>query len=72
MQSNKAARLPLGLQTFAEVRKLNCAYVDKTPMAVKLANEGKFYFLARPRRFGKSLDFDTNPTFSRFGLRLNR
>ena len=53
------ARLPLGLQTFSEVRKLNCAYVDKTPMAIKLANEGKFYFLARPRRFGKSLFLDT-------------
>ena len=59
MPSNKAARLPLGLQTFSEVRELNCAYVDKTPMAVKLANEGKFYFLARPRRFGKSLFLDT-------------
>ena len=59
MPSNEAARLPLGLQTFSEVRKLNCAYVDKTPMAVKLANEGKFYFLARPRRFGKSLFLDT-------------
>ena len=59
MPSNKAARLPLGLQTFSEVRRLNCAYVDKTPMAVKLANEGKFYFLARPRRFGKSLFLDT-------------
>ena len=59
MPSNKPARLPLGLQAFSEVRKLNCAYVDKTPMAVKLANEGKFYFLARPRRFGKSLFLDT-------------
>ena len=59
MPSNKTARLPLGLQTFSEVRKLNCAYVDKTPMAIKLANEGKFYFLARPRRFGKSLFLDT-------------
>ncbi len=59
MPSNKTARLPIGLQTFSEVRKLNCAYVDKTPMAVKLANEGKFYFLARPRRFGKSLFLDT-------------
>ena len=53
------ARLPLGLQTFAEVRNLSCAYVDKTSMAVQLANEGKFYFLARPRRFGKSLFLDT-------------
>ena len=59
MTMSTLARLPLGLQTFSEVRKLNCAYVDKTPMAVKLANEGKFYFLARPRRFGKSLFLDT-------------
>ena len=53
------AKLPLGLQTFAEVRELNCAYVDKTPNAIKLANEGKLYFLSRPRRFGKSLFLDT-------------
>ena len=53
------AKLPLGLQTFAEVRELNCAYVDKTPLAIKLANEGKLYFLSRPRRFGKSLFLDT-------------
>ena len=59
MPSNKAARLPLGLQTFSEVRKLNCAYVDKTPLAIKLAESGKMYFLARPRRFGKSLFLDT-------------
>ena len=59
MSTNSLAPLPLGLQTFAEVRKLGCAYVDKTSMAVKLANEGKFYFLARPRRFGKSLFLDT-------------
>ena len=55
----KIAKLPLGLQTFAEVRELNCAYVDKTPLAIKLANEGKLYFLSRPRRFGKSLFLDT-------------
>ena len=49
----------MGLQTFAEVRELGCAYVDKTPLTVKMANEGKLYFLARPRRFGKSLFLDT-------------
>ena len=59
MPTTQLARLPLGLQTFAEVRELGCAYVDKTPLAVKMANEGKFYFLARPRRFGKSLFLDT-------------
>ena len=53
------AKLPLGRQSFAEVRKLNCAYVDKTPVALKLIEDGKFHFLARPRRFGKSLFLDT-------------
>ena len=55
----KPKRIPLGLQTFSEVRELGCAYVDKTHLAVKLAEEGKVYFLARPRRFGKSLFLDT-------------
>ena len=61
MRSNEAKpkRIPLGLQTFSEVRELACAYVDKTHLAVKLAEEGKVYFLARPRRFGKSLFLDT-------------
>ena len=53
------AQLPIGLQTFAEVREGGFAYVDKTAYALKLANEGKMYFLARPRRFGKSLFLDT-------------
>ena len=59
MPASNAARLPLGMQTFAEVRELGCAYVDKTPLAIKLAESGKMYFLARPRRFGKSLFLDT-------------
>ena len=59
MPASKIAKLPLGRQTFAEVRELHCAYVDKTHLALKLANAGKMYFLARPRRFGKSLFLDT-------------
>ena len=59
MQPTPAARLPLGLQTFAEVREWQCAYVDKTRHALKLVNGGKLYFLSRPRRFGKSLFLDT-------------
>ena len=51
--------LPLGLQTFAEVREGAYAYVDKTPHALQLIGSGKLYFLARPRRFGKSLFLDT-------------
>ena len=58
-QSPKLAKLPLGRQSFAEVRELRCAYVDKTPLALKMIEEGKLYFLARPRRFGKSLFLDT-------------
>ena len=59
MPATNAARLPLGMQTFSEVRELECAYVDKTPLAIKLTESGKMYFLARPRRFGKSLFLDT-------------
>ena len=53
------APLPLGLQTFAEVREGAYAYVDKTPHALQLVASGKLYFLSRPRRFGKSLFMDT-------------
>ena len=53
------APLPLGLQTFAEVREGGFAYVDKTVHALDLANDAGIYFLARPRRFGKSLFLDT-------------
>ena len=59
MTTNQIARLPLGLQTFAKVREGNFAYVDKTPQALDLANAAGVYFLARPRRFGKSLFLDT-------------
>ena len=59
MLKNNVAQLPLGIQSFAEVREGSFAYVDKTAYALKLANEGKMYFLARPRRFGKSLFLDT-------------
>ena len=52
-------RLPVGLQTFREVREQNCYYVDKTPYIRRLLDRGKHYFLSRPRRFGKSLFLDT-------------
>ena len=52
-------QLPIGLQTFAKVREGKFAYVDKTPLALDLANTAGIYFLARPRRFGKSLLLDT-------------
>ncbi|MDS4031948.1 MAG: AAA family ATPase [Candidatus Contendobacter sp.] len=48
-------KLPIGIQTFREIREEGYYYVDKTPLVARLADEGKYYFLARPRRFGKSL-----------------
>ena len=52
-------RLPLGIQNFRELREMDCYYVDKTAYVKRLLDEGKYYFLSRPRRFGKSLFLDT-------------
>jgi hypothetical protein len=54
-------RLPIGIQTFSEIRdkRENLAYVDKTAMALDLIERSKYCFLSRPRRFGKSLFLDT-------------
>ena len=52
-------KLPIGIQTFREIREEGSYYVDKTTYARMLAEEGKHYFLSRPRRFGKSLFLDT-------------
>jgi hypothetical protein len=52
-------RLPIGIQTFREIREDGHYYVDKTPFALRLIAGGKLYFLSRPRRFGKSLFLDT-------------
>ena len=51
--------LPIGIQSFRDIRESNCYYVDKTGYALRLVQEGKHYFLSRPRRFGKSLFVDT-------------
>ena len=52
-------KLPAGIQTFREVREGGFYYVDKTAFAQRLVEDGKHYFLSRPRRFGKSLFLDT-------------
>lgn len=50
------SRLPLGIQSFEDLRKRNALYIDKTDFVYKLVGSAtKSYFLARPRRFGKSL-----------------
>ena len=52
-------KLPIGIQTFREIREDGCYYVDKTALIRQLTEGGKHYFLSRPRRFGKSLFLDT-------------
>ena len=51
-------KFPIGLSTLADMRD-DYYYVDKTSFVYRLANEGKYYFLSRPRRFGKGLLLDT-------------
>ena len=52
-------KLPIGIQSFRRIREQDCYYVDKTPHIRRLIDMGDFYFLSRPRRFGKSLLVDT-------------
>ena len=52
-------KLGLGIQTLADFKEDNLVYVDKTEIIYKLIDDGKYYFLSRPRRFGKSLLVDT-------------
>ena len=55
----KRLKLPIGIQTFEEIRTEGYVYIDKTKYLVELIDKGKIYFLARPRRFGKSLTIST-------------
>lgn len=48
-------KFPIGIQTFSEIVTQGYVYVDKTEHVYNLAHGGKYYFLSRPRRFGKSL-----------------
>ena len=52
-------KYPIGIQDFTKIRNDNYVYVDKTDLIYKLASEGNYYFLSRPRRFGKSLLIST-------------
>lgn len=54
-------RLPIGIQTFSELvdPEENYVYVDKTEVLHTLVTEGKYFFLSRPRRFGKSVTLST-------------
>ena len=50
---------PIGVQSFSKLRSENCYYVDKTALVHELVTTGYYYFLSRPRRFGKSLLIST-------------
>ena len=52
-------KYPIGIQNFESLRMDGYVYVDKTDLIYKLVNEGRYYFLSRPRRFGKSLLIST-------------
>ena len=51
----KKKLLPIGKQDFKELIESNCIYVDKTEHIYRLVTQGFYYFLSRPRQFGKSL-----------------
>ena len=53
------SQLPIGIQDFRTIRSEGFRYVDKTSLVRRLVDEGRHYFLSRPRRFGKSLLLDT-------------
>ena len=56
MEPMNNRRYPIGIQTFSEIRELNCIYIDKTEYVYRMNQPGlKYVFLSRPRRFGKSL-----------------
>ena len=52
-------KLPIGVQSFKDLREKEFLYVDKTEYVFRLASASKVYFLSRPRRFGKSLFLST-------------
>ena len=56
---------PIGIQTFEIIRKEGYCYVDKTALIYQLVKSGRYYFLSRPRRFGKSLLISTLEAYFR-------
>lgn len=58
-KSMKEMRYPIGMQTFSNIIEDGYTYVDKTAYIAPLLTQGKFIFLSRPRRFGKSLMVST-------------
>ncbi len=78
LQEKQLPQLPIGIETFSEIIREGYFYVDKTNLIWELAHQGKFLFLSRPRRFGKSLTLTTLESYFRAekecfrGLKLER
>ena len=62
---NCPRKLPIGVQSFKDLREKGFLYVDKTEYLFQLINSSKVYFLSRPRRFGKSLFLSTLAAYFR-------
>ena len=60
---DQAIVYPVGQSSFEDLRADNAVYVDKTALIYQLVKQGRFYFLSRPRRFGKSLLVSTLETY---------
>ncbi len=65
IKTMKLKKLPIGISTLQTIREEDYLYVDKTDIAQNLIENGHYYFLSRPRRFGKSLFLDTLRTIFR-------
>ena len=63
MKTKRLGKLPVGEQDFEKIRTLGRLYVDKTEFIYKLLESGTYFFLSRPRRFGKSLFLSTLKAF---------
>lgn len=59
MEQQDFIKYPIGIQNFESLRREGYTYVDKTAFVWELAHQGRYYFLGRPRRFGKSLLIST-------------
>ena len=58
-KQKKMKQYPIGIQSFEKLRNGGYHYIDKTKLVYRLATTGNYYFLSRPRRFGKSLLLST-------------
>ncbi|MDE6271555.1 MAG: AAA family ATPase, partial [Muribaculaceae bacterium] len=59
MKQTYPLKYPVGVQSFQKLRENNYLYVDKTSVMFPIIRDGGYYFLSRPRRFGKSLLLST-------------